>query len=282
MTKYLGLIPYQGTKEKLLPVISGYFPKERGRFVDAFCGGLSVSLSVGGRILANDIDAQLIRTYKVFQDHPNPWADIRELVKEYDLNRDNIAAYLKLRADYNANKAKDPLANISVREAIEHYTLISHSFSNMTRYNLKGEFNVNFGRRTVGDQTIERIAHFKRYGALIEFSSVPYYELEIRDDDFLYLDPPYYATAATYNAQWKEADEIRFNEWVQGLVDRGVKFGLSNVTHHKGKVNEFLLQFIERNPHLTVVDLNKTYCLDRSGGKNGVTREVYITNVEVK
>lgn len=282
MTKYLGLIPYQGTKEKLLPVISEYFPSKRGRFVDAFCGGLSVTLSVDGSILANDIDAQLIRTYKVMQSHPNPVHAIKHVMGLYNLDRENKDGYMQLRADYNQGKAKDPLADIQPIEGIQHYTLITHSFSNVTRYNRKGEFNATFGRRTFSENTQERIDHFKRrcLESNIEFSSVPYHHLEIRDDDFVLLDPPYAITAATYNVGWDDAEEIRFLCWLQDLVERGVKFGLSNVTHHKGRVNEHLLRFIRINPQLAVLDLNKTYCLDRSGGNNGMTREVYITNVE--
>lgn len=48
MKQALGLIPYTGNKEKLLPGVSKYFPKHYNRFVDAFCGGLSVSLYVEG------------------------------------------------------------------------------------------------------------------------------------------------------------------------------------------------------------------------------------------
>lgn len=99
-------------------------------------------------------------------------------------------------------------------------------------------------------------------------------------DDFVFLDPPYWITSAEYNKFWSEEEEIKFYMWIESLMSSGTKFGLSNVTHHKGKVNNHLLDFIERND-VSVVELDKTYCLDRSGGKKSDTKEVYVTNVKI-
>lgn len=63
--KYLGLIPYTGNKQELLPQLLTLFPEENryNRFVDCFCRGLSVSLSINKPVCANDLDYNLIDMY---------------------------------------------------------------------------------------------------------------------------------------------------------------------------------------------------------------------------
>ena len=271
MKKAMGLIPYTGNKEKLLPVISQYFPEDRKRFVDAFCGGLSVSLYVSGIVLANDYDQTLIGAYKAIEALSDPVSTIQGIIADYGLSREDKDAYMTFRRKYN--ETRDPLWL---------FVLIQHSFSNINRANKKGEFNANFGRRTFNENGIERVLNFKEENkdGRIKFKAGRYDEIEILEGDFVYVDPPYSITSAEYNKFWSDDEEIRFYQWLEDVNSRGIPFGLSNVTHHKGKVNEFLLDFIERNG-FNVVELNKTYCLDRSGGKSSDTREVYVTNVEV-
>lgn len=269
----LGLIPYTGNKEKLLPEISRYFPEDTKRFIDAFCGGLSVSLFVSGVVVANDYEKRLIDAYRELQTLETPIAEIDSIIKTHNLSRENKEAYIQFRELYNKSIEKDPLWL---------FVLIQHSFSNVCRFNRKGEFNANFGKRTFNDNAKARVNNFKRetQGDRITFTSGRYDEIEIRDGDFVYLDPPYFITSAEYNKFWSDKEEVKFYEWVEGLHAKGIKFGLSNVTHHKDQVNHYLLDFISRN-NFEVIELNKTYCLDRSGGKSSSTKEVYITNVEV-
>lgn len=274
MTKQpLGLIPYTGNKEKLLPEISKYFPEDRSRFVDAFCGGLSVSLFVSGEVLANDYDHRLIDAYKAIHALENPIEEIENIIKEHGLSRDNKDAYIEFRNKFNSMETKDPLWL---------FVLIQHSFSNICRFNKKGGFNANFGKRTFNENGHARVENFKKENInnRIKFSTGRYDEIEIQENDFVYLDSPYLITSAEYNKFWDENEEIRYYKWIESLIDRDIKFGLSNVTHHKGDVNKYLLDFIDRNS-VNVIELNKTYCLDRSGGKYSSTREVYVTNVEV-
>lgn len=270
MKKALGLIPYTGNKEKLLPRVSKYFPKHYNRFVDAFCGGLSVSLYVEGDVLANDYDHRLIDAYKAIDACPDPVSTIKRIIAENGLSRDDKDAYMTFRKKYNENP--DPLSL---------FVLIQHSFSNINRHNRKGEFNANFGRRTFNENAVERVLNFKEENkdGRINFTSGRYDEIEILPGDFVYLDPPYLITSAEYNKFWSDEEEIKFYRWVESIMARGVQFGISNVTHHKGNVNDHLLDFIKRND-LNCVLLNKTYCLDRSGGKSSDTQEVYVTNVD--
>lgn len=267
----LGLIPYTGNKEKLLLEISKYFPEDRNRFIDAFCGGLSVSLFVSGEVVANDYSQSLIDTYKAIQALDNPISEINRIIAEHGLSKTDKDAYIKFRSNYNSMPIKDPLWL---------FILIQHSFSNVCRFNRKGEFNANFGKRTFNSNGHERVDNFKKEtcDGRIKFTCGRYDEIEIVEGDFVYVDPPYLITAAEYNKLWGVDEEIKFYRWLEDLDKRGIRFGLSNVTHHKDNVNEYLMDFIERNG-FNAIDLNKTYCLDRSGGSKSSTKEIYVTNI---
>lgn len=99
-------------------------------------------------------------------------------------------------------------------------------------------------------------------------------------DDFVYCDPPYLITCATYNEQdgWNETKEQELLELLDTLNERGVKFALSNVFENKGKSNDKLKVWAEQyNVHY----LNHTYgnCNYHAKDKaSNSTVEVLITN----
>ena len=149
---YLGVIPYTGNKQSLLPELFKLFPERSSymRFIDCFCGGLSVSLNVPKPVLSNDYDKTLIDMYERLKTLPD-LSPVRELIASKGLGKDKKEEYLKFRDEYN--QSKDPLWL---------YVLILHSFSNVNRTNDKGDFNANFGCRTLNDATVKRFEHFKR------------------------------------------------------------------------------------------------------------------------
>ncbi len=68
-------------------------------------------------------------------------------------------------------------------------------------------------------------------------------------DDFVYMDPPYLITCATYNEKngWNEAAERDLLRFIDGLHERGIRFALSNVLRSKGKENRILIDWASAN-----------------------------------
>jgi site-specific DNA-adenine methylase len=66
---------------------------------------------------------------------------------------------------------------------------------------------------------------------------------------FVYADPPYLITCATYNEQdgWNEEMERALLSYLDGLHERGIRFALSNVLRSKGKENTILIDWVNRN-----------------------------------
>lgn len=266
---YYGVIPYTGNKQKLLPELFKLFPDRNSymRFIDCFCGGLSVSLNVPKPVLSNDYDRTLIDMYKRLQMLPD-LSPVRELIKQHGLGKNEKEAYLAFRDAYNKNK--DPLWL---------YVLILHSFSNVNRTNDKGDFNANFGCRTLNDSTVKRFEHFKNNVQGIEFSSASFKDLDICLNDFVYCDPPYLITDAVYNKFWNEEREHELYDFLDNLNSNGIKFGLSNVTHHAGKQNDILIEWMQK---YNVHNLDKKYLLGQhtDSYEQNKTQEVYVCNYQ--
>lgn len=266
---YYGVIPYTGNKQKLLPELFKLFPDRNSymRFIDCFCGGLSVSLNVPKPVLSNDYDRTLIDMYKRLQMLPD-LSPVRELIQQHGLGKNEKEAYLAFRDAYNKNK--DPLWL---------YVLILHSFSNVNRTNDKGDFNANFGCRTLNDSTVKRFEHFKNNVRGIEFSSASFKDLDICLNDFVYCDPPYLITDAVYNKFWNEEREHELYDFLDNLNSNGIKFGLSNVTHHAGKQNDILIEWMQK---YNVHNLDKKYLLGQhtDSYEQNKTQEVYVCNYQ--
>lgn len=205
--------------------------------------------------------------YKRLQMLPD-LSPVRELIKQHGLGKNEKEAYLAFRDAYNKNK--DPLWL---------YVLILHSFSNVNRTNDKGNFNANFGCRTLNDSTVKRFEHFKNNVRGIEFSSASFKDLDICLNDFVYCDPPYLITDAVYNKFWNEEREHELYDFLDNLNSDGIKFGLSNVTHHAGKQNDILIEWMQK---YNVHNLDKKYLLGQhtDSYEQNKTQEVYVCNYQ--
>ena len=112
------------------------------------------------------------------------------------------------------------------------------------------------------------------------FLSKNYIELEsrINNSTFVYMDPPYRLTTGSYNdgkrgfKGWDSILENELFEFVDRLSNRGIKFMLSYVIEHKGKVNETALEWISRN-HYRMIELG-----DVIGISGSRRKEVLIVN----
>lgn len=249
---------YTGGKYKLLPQILPLFPKKSHMFVDLFCGGGDIFSNIEAeKIIANDLDSNVISIYKQFQEMTidEVLQHIDSTIAKWNLSKENAEGYLAFREYYN-NSDRNPL---------DLFVLICHSFNNQIRFNKDGKFNMPFGKNRSSFNKNIRANLLKFHDTIrqnsIVFTSKSFEDLKIdklSSNDFVYCDPPYLITCATYNEQggWQEKDEYALLSLLDTLNENGVKFALSNVISNKGKTNEILLNWSEK---YTVHHLTKTY-----------------------
>ena len=268
---------YVGGKYKLLPQILPLFPNNgniNGTFVDLFCGGCNVAINVSAeRIIANDLDSNVIGIYNIFKKNEIDFIldYIEKRVKEFDLSKTNTDSYLNFRAFYNNSLERNPL---------DLFVLICHSFSNGIRFNKRGEFNMPFGKRTFNDTMRQNLINFKLGINNITFTDKSFDEFNLdmlSTNDFVYCDPPYLITCATYNDGWDELCENKLLSLLNSLNERKIKFALSNVLTNNGKENDILSEWSKNyNVHHLVNSYSN--CSYHRKNHESITDEVLITN----
>lgn len=294
---------YTGGKYKLLPQILPLFPKDINCFVDLFCGGCNVGINVyAKKHVYNDSCEALINLYSVMQtiESVSFIEKIETVIKKYGLsdvklygydfyncnssdglgvyNRDK---YLKLRADFNALKERNSDYYVML------YVLIVYAFNNQIRFNRNGEFNLPPGKRDFNKKMHSKVENFIELlqNQNATFMHRDFREIEIdklTDKDFVYADPPYLITCASYNEQggWSEVEEEDLLRILDGLSQRGIKFALSNVLEAKGRENVLLKKWIESRPHYKMIDLKYSYnnANYQRRNKEQKTREILVLN----
>ena len=284
---------YTGGKYKLLHQIEPLFPEDINLFVDLFTGGGNIAVNVkANKIVANDCEENIIGIYKTFQKYDNVdelIAQIEEIIKTYGLTIDNTEAYNKFRNDYNNLKTSQgnyPLPISSYNMDILLYVLICYSFNHQYRFNSKGEFNMPFGKeRSQWNENMKNnLINFHRRikEKDIVFLNKDFRQLKVDKlgiNDFVYCDPPYLITCATYNEKdgWNQECEEDLLKLLDELNTKKIKFALSNVLYSKGKTNDLLIEWSKK---YTVHHLDYTYqnCNYHTKDKTNKSDEVLITN----
>lgn len=294
---------YTGGKYKLLPQIFPLFPEHVDTFVDLFCGGGNVGINVEAEnVIFNDVDEKLVLLLNTFRnldyDVILTWID--EIIEQFQLSRvsengydfyhcdssNGLGSYnkehfLQLRSHFNKLDVFD------YRYFVELYVLIVYAFNNQIRFNRKGHFNLPVGKRDFNIAMQKKLESFvnKIHALNCEFTHIDFEQIDYTDltkQDFVYADPPYLITCATYNEGdgWNERKENALYALLDDLHNRDIRFALSNVITSKGETNNILLTWLAEHPEYTCHHLNYNYSnsnyqtRDRLSGSD----EVLITN----
>lgn len=300
---------YTGGKYKLLPQILPLFPEHIGTFVDLFCGGCNVGLNVAAeRVMYNDIDRRLIDLFGALRGEKKETtlARIDELITRYGLSRvsqngyefyrcngaDGLSEYnrgpfLRLRRDFNQ---QTKTGQMDETYFAMFYVLIVYAFNNQIRFNGRGEYNLPVGKRDFNLSMRQKLSAFidRIQEQDCRFTALDFRSFDVAGlgpEDFLYADPPYLITCATYNEKggWSERDERDLLAFLDTLHVRYVRFALSNVLRSKGKENRILLDWLEAHPgQYHAIPLRASYSnsnyhtKDRTSG----SEEVLVVNYE--
>lgn len=199
------IIKWAGGKRSIMKYLLPLFPgKIENDYHEPFCGGISVACELynSGRfsnnttIYLNDNISQLICLYEVVKKDPRLLID--ELSKEqYMVTKENFEKN-KIRYNEIRSNIKDFLVEI----AALFLFLNKSGFNGMYRENLKGEYNVPYGKKTnvtlYEENNLYTMYTFlqncvltcKDYSACLE---------NVKPGDFIYCDPPYYKTFNSYS-----------------------------------------------------------------------------------
>lgn len=293
---------YMGGKYKLLPQMLPLFPKDIDKVVDLFCGGCNVGINLAcNKVQFNDSNQYLMGLLDTFRKMPKKdvfiW--LYETIEQYGLSlvsengydyygcesskglgKYNKEGYNRLRKDFNNKRERDDEYYLML------YLLIVYSFNNQLRFNKRGEFNLPVGKRDFNIKMQEKLSAFlnRIKSGDYKFTNMDFRMVKLDDfteKSFVYADPPYLITCATYNEQsgWTEKDERDLLSYLEELDNRGIRFALSNVLENKGKKNEILSDWLRKNEKFKVISLDYDYLNSNYHTKRkGITKEILVLN----
>lgn len=275
------LFAYLGNKHRLLPDIQKLFPQDAKVFIDLFGGSGIVGINSNVKqIIINDSNLFLIGIYKGIQTNsPNvAWDLIKTIIDKYSLDEKNESGYYTCRDDYN----KIPYEKRCTDFWYWGLVLVWCSFNRSTvQFNQQGEYNGPFGFNKVNFDLAKRkfCAFAKKVsGSEIVFVCDDYKNIDVPTDAFVYIDPPYLITTATYNKGWDEQSESELYRYLEDLDNKGVKWAMSNVFENNGKKHTMLSkQISKKNYKIHYLDSEYIHANFRRKNK-GKTVEVLITN----
>jgi DNA adenine methylase len=234
----LPFLKWAGGKRKLAPIIASAIPastsSRTNHFYEPFIGGGALSFYLGNPLLEqyitgkrlhiNDMNPDLVTTYKVVRDDLGSL--LRELKVFNELN--NADAFYDIRSTIY----EDP-----IQIAARFIYLNKTCFNGLWRVNSKGEFNVPFGRyrnpRILDPENLTKCSE-RLQGARITFGSYRDAVEGAKKGDLVYFDPPYIPISKTAafsqyaKADFTLQDQQELSDCIYDLNKRGVKVILSN------------------------------------------------------
>lgn len=288
---------YTGGKFKLLPQILPLFPKDIDNFLDMFGGGANVTVNVKAKkVYYNDIESHVCGLLRYMYDNScdSILNELDKIIDYFGLSNTSIHGniypkegnkglapynkenYLRLRGEYNSH----------INNPILFFTTLIYAFNNQIRYNSKGAFNMPVNKSDLNATLRKRIIKFveRLHQIDIEFLNEDFENISLNrwgQNDFVYCDPPYLLTLASYNERdgWNEKKERILYDRLDRFNHQGMKFALSNVIESKGQTNQILLEWSKK---YNIIEINSNYnnCSyqKKEENKKEKTREILVLN----
>ena len=189
------IIKWSGSKRSQANEIISYFPKEIDTYYEPFCGSCSIlrqlidsSINVN-KYICSDINDDLISLWQTIKNDPQILSEsYNEIWHEFNRD-DNMNTkkqyYYDIRKRFNETKLP-----------VYFIFLTRTAINGLIRYNSKGEFNsgCNIVRKGINPKTFDKILYdwnniLNKYN--VQFRCCSYETIKPKENDFVYIDPPY-------------------------------------------------------------------------------------------
>jgi DNA adenine methylase len=267
-------VKWAGGKRQLIPQMAKYFPKEYNKYIEPFIGGGAIFFHLLPEIsIISDNNPDLINCYKVIKE------DVENLIRSLRKHRYEKNYYYEIRA---FDRDPEKFAALSdVEKASRSIFLNKTGYNGLYRVNSKGFFNVPFGRhknpkicddvnlRSVSQALRNVEIHLGSFEICLDFA---------KQDDFVYLDPPYHPLSDTAlftsytKSSFDKASQKKLFEVFKELDKRGCYVMLSN------SYSEFILDLYK---DYQIIILKAKRNINSNSLKRGLINEVLILNMEI-
>lgn len=204
MKNFQPVIKWSGSKRSQSNEIVKYFPQNIDTYYEPFCGGASVLRALMDsdiqvkHYVCSDLNEGLIDLWNAIKNKPKEVADYyeklwNEMNGDKSKDKDYKRAYFEtVRERYN--KEHDPL---------DFMFIMRTTTNGMPRYNRNGEFNNSFHITRDGIIPDKLRTIINEWSDLlfkndVVFICCPFQNINPKQNDFMYLDPPYAGTKGMY------------------------------------------------------------------------------------
>ena len=201
--KFQPVIKWSGSKRSQSEEIVKRIPrKEYDTYYEPFCGGCSILFQLlysdikFNKYICSDKNEGLINLWNEIKNNPD------EVAKQYEL------MWNELNIDEDKERKKQYFYMVRDRYNKEHspydFMFIMRTTTNgMPRYNKNGEFNNSFHVTRNGIKPSSLYKIIKEWSTVlnkynVEFVHQEYSKIQTKENDFIYLDPPYANTKGMY------------------------------------------------------------------------------------
>jgi DNA adenine methylase len=229
-TQLKPFLRWAGGKQKLLPFITKFIPKDFDCYYEPFHGGGALLLHMKPqKFIGNDLNDEIINVYNAIRYNVK---GLLKVLKQFKNKKEDfyIVRSIDRSSDYNLLNSIDKAARILY--------LNKTCFNGLFRVNSRKQFNVSYGDRQnidmVSADNLGAVSQFfnRSQGKIVssDFSCVMKL---VQKNDFVYLDPPYDALNGTSFTAYTEfgfdkSDQQRLKGSCDRLNQIGRRFLLSN------------------------------------------------------
>lgn len=305
-TKARPFLKWAGGKTQLIGQFQKFYPFELfehkiRKYIEPFLGGGSIFFDVMQHFnvdsaYISDVNKDLILTYKVIQQKPAAICDyLAQYQKEYDKREQEKRAelFLSVRKIFNEQRFGINYQNFSdnwITRAAQFIFLNKTCFNGLYRLNLKGEFNVPFGKySSVSIFESKNIFLVSNLLQKAEIREANYKESfsEFSSFSFAYFDPPYKPISKTSNftnyigKEFTDKEQIELANFFRKLdSEKEAKLMLSNSDLKNVNPNNNFFEEIYKNFYIHRVFASRS--INSNGDKRGKIKEILITNYSNK
>ena len=300
MEKVRPFVKWAGGKNKLIPQMEQYYPKELKEnkidvYIEPFVGGGAILMDILKKYniqkaYAFDINKNLINCYNIIKDKVESLVlELKKLEEEYlkldDENRKEY--YYDIRKKYNSINIENE------NEALEKTTyfifLNKTCFNGLYRENRKGQFNVPIGKYknpTICDE--ENLIELSKLIKNVTFINGDYRESYkyIEENTFIYFDPPYRpinktSSFTSYSKEdFNDENQKKLGEYFRKINDNNsnVKLMLSNSNPKNNNEKDDFFEQIYNGFKINEIKANRM--INSNKEKRGKISELLIINYE--
>lgn len=205
--------------------IISYFPKEIDTYYEPFCGSCSMLFQLlhseikVNKYVCSDVNEELITFFNLIKNNPDT------IHEEYKIRWTKLTSNEEIKdKQIYYNQVRD---NYNKTKNIHDFVFLTRTSANgLIRYNSKGEFNAPFHLTRNGIQPDRFKQIIFEWNEVInknnvEFTSQDYKKIKSKQNDYLFLDPPYANTKGMYYGV------INFDEFWDWLRKSECKYSLT-------------------------------------------------------